>query len=247
MFKKGTAWKEIKPFTWFIDGIYAMNRLDFDTYESYYHYLACDLFDPIGAKSMGGVAIRNDKAVWENCHIENYKVEIAPFVSCDIIFPFDRGTIEPPIINCVEKGGGRFCIGSSESNSIRILQQVAEYYGISLSGTNIIHRDEPKSHNDVSFMHCIGEFGWHSSYFCEYRFDDLLNMDASKFSEFEMYRFEREVRRIPILEQSLNFDVFKRPLTDIEKVKCASKFFNIFPKHFNSIQNYLKRKRYATS
>lgn len=67
--------------------------------------------------------------------------------------------------------------------------------------------------------------------FVEFCFNELLEMDCTMFTKFYMDELRRFCESIPILKESLNFEIFKRRLTDMEKLECAHTFIDIYKKH----------------
>lgn len=177
-----------------------------------------------------------------NCDadIDVCTVSLAPLLSCKVWFirrwfgyygyPVRTAKLETLT-------GKKICGYYSENDRADFIFKICEAYGIRKNHTNpnmqAIYNDPS---TDVHFRHCVYNYGFNNNIYIEYRFDDLLNMDVNELDALDVKTLKHECERHPFLKKVVNFKVFKRPLTDIEKTSCTTKFFNEFKKQIK--KNY---------
>lgn len=121
--------------------------------------------------------------------------------------------------------------------------QIGSALGFEVDISSSTKNERPKKKNDIIMRHTLYEWGYGHYVYLDFRFDDLLNMDIEKLEPNDVSRLEDECRHNSVVRDSLNFDVFTRPLTEVEKLECAVKVTAKFSKELLKQD----RKNYATS
>lgn len=92
------------------------------------------------------------------------------------------------------------------------------------------HKSLPDQASKVKFYHLYYSWGYGNSLYIPYRYDDLLNMNVADQESKDVEELRGEAEHDPLIKDSLNFSVFERPLTDVEKLECTKKFINLYSK-----------------
>lgn len=160
-----------------------------------------------------------------------YKIfGFAPFFSIDCVV-FDRQKLPFDFVDHYRADN------SKEKVVPYIVRMLAESLGLTVKRAGCGYSFKEKD-NYVTFYHPVYEWGYNNTLCVEYRYDDILNMDVSELDPADVIKLESECRSNPIMKETLNFEVFNRQLTDLEKVECAQLFFDNFKKFNNGTSKH---------
>lgn len=167
-----------------------------------------------------------------------YTYSVAPHFTADVYAYCGWGIQHPPILDEFEpiKEIEKWSFGKkSENHNVNMIKNLCVAYGIEtyandFYGDNEYNGYRIKSWRDkkkpiLRFRHLCMSYGFNNAVYCEYSFEELINMDPIIFEKDDLAYLEKECKRNEILKNTLNFKVFERKLTDIEKVSCATDFF----------------------
>lgn len=171
-------------------------------------------------------------------------ISCAPHFKANVFYYHGWGLQQAPKLSNfepIEKREGRKHFGfMSENPTANIIQNLCIAYDIDTSPYDYYENEysyrcivewRHKKKPLLKFRHLLLEYGWNNKIYCDYTFEQLINMDPAIFLKDDLEFFEYECRRNEILKNTLNFNIFKRQLTDTEKVDCAAKLFNFIVKH----------------
>ncbi len=245
-------WVETEPYVWRLYGC-------FPTPSILHDFSGCNVLVQAESRkneneSYPGIIIKNgEEPYWSErtpVRVRSIQIDLPPFFSVKCYFPFSYGIVRPPEIDYKEVNGKIvFTFEATSSNPIcRLIQMFAEHYNLTVKHERKTMTIPVRAMTDsaVRFLHRIHSWGYGNTCYLEYRFDDLLNMDCSLFSARSLNLLENECKRYDLISKSLDMNVFKRPLTDREKVRSTELFFNIFQREAKK-HTISKNYNYATS
>lgn len=118
---------------------------------------------------------------------------------------------------------GSMVYGKTSNVIANLYIEFADVLGCDLKRGNTMKVAEVEK-DDYVFRHCVFSYGYGNYLYVEYKAEDLINMDVSILDKEDVERLKNECELEPIINNSINPAVFKRPLTDSEKVECAEYF-----------------------
>ena len=185
---------------------------------------------------------KNGKKEVSGRKVEDEVISLAPFFSCDVENfdwePFWSGSSFSVYHNPTKEFGKDFIHVTGSANPfIALAYGICEFYKLKTDygRSSYLHYNQ----TDTKFVYDALTYGSGYSLSLMFELQDILNMDVQKwnFDENQLARLKFRLEDVDWLPKEL-FLVFKRPLTDIEKITIASKIFTNYSK---------KKKHYATS
>ena len=247
-------WVETEPFVWRLHGAVMIHGIDLEKIQPIDYLVQAELCKEKCSFYAGFVYDKTKGIYWSDetdVRLEEIQIDLPPFLSVKCYFPFYAGILEPPKADYKEVNGVVIPTdeATSEVATRRLIQMLTRHYNLrTCTEDRLMQMSSPaKSSSSVRFLHCISSVGFGHVDYLEYRFDDLLNMDCTKFSETSLLYFKKECENNELLKKSLNMAVFKRMLTDEEKVESASLFLKKYQRlSERNITKKLKNFNYAT-
>ena len=227
--KRDNVWQNVQ--TWSsvsVDG-QLYSRTDIERQAFMYEYF------PVGDDSQRYDVVSVDQD--GQCHAMSgewrcVKFSFAPFMACKV-WSDTYGEFGSEVFLPVLRSRDKKAEYPTSTNPFAALYlQLGKYYGLKvflLSRCRDPFCVEYRP-SEVHFSHLLFDYGYNNAIYLNYRFDDLLAMDPALFEERDLRVLEKECKQTKIIKETLNFDVFKRPLTELEQVECAGKFMKLFPK-----------------
>lgn len=171
--------------------------------------------------------------------VKRVYVDIPPFVSLELNFFADEQNYIKNIheyslmgsANTKMKANPRFGF-CSENGYVNMFENLCDVYGIRT--TRWSGCIDSKFQPDLSLIRLIYPavgYGYNNTLFVVFSVEDLLNMnpgwykDKTEYSLFQ--RLKNACERMPELKKTINFNVFERPLTNNEKLGCASSLLRL--------------------
>jgi hypothetical protein len=164
-----------------------------------------------------------------NTGVKLYKhiIDFLPYFCVEIFF--DNTSIRGLDYDFKDIRGKKWLFNEySEATDINALWNILNVCGIDAESRRHSYTDWDIS-SMGKFLYPYQNYGYGNTLYYWVRFDDILNMDVSMFkdsNELDLFRIRCGWHKT--IKQALNFDVFKRPLTDIEKLDCARNFIQIW-------------------